>query len=271
MEREDLGPAALLSAKINWPHRKLDWDFLFSVGEGLVAVVNGQVQGTVMAFRHGPGLATLGMVIVDDTQQGKGLGRRLMQEMMVRLDGSAILLQATKSGVPLYRKLGFEEVGELYQHQGPVPAVEPPALASGETIRHASAADHFPEDFYSRASGSDKAKVMTALVPNAQCAMLLRDGMPAGFAMLREFGRGWCIGPVVAMDRPAAQILIQHWLVQCAGKFARVDLAGDESLSRWLNGLGMPRMDGARTMAFGSMPAVAADVSVFGLAAHALG
>ncbi|WNJ88005.1 GNAT family N-acetyltransferase [Bosea sp. 685] len=271
MNPQDLGPAAILSGKIDWPHRRQDWDFMFSVGEGLVAVSGGEVQGTVMAFRHGPKLATLGMVIVDGALQGRGVGRRLMQEMIARLDGSAILLQATKSGVPLYRGLGFDEVGDLYQHQGLVPEVAPPVLAENETIRRVAAPDGRLEALYSRASGADKAKVMTALFSQAQCAMLLRDGTPAGFAMLREFGRGLCIGPVVASDRRAAQVLIQHWLAGSVGRFTRVDLAGDESVSMWLEGLGMPRKDGTLTMTYGAMPPVADDVILFGLAAHALG
>lgn len=271
MEHKDLDAAASLSAKIGWPHRKEDWGFFFSIGEGLVISVDDQVQGTIMAFRHGEKLATVGMVIVDSAQQGRGLGRRLMEQMMKNLAGSGILLQATPSGAPLYDRLGFSIIGELNQHQGLAPLISPRELGRGESIHEITAQSDVPARLYSRASGADRQGLTRALLSIAKCAVLSRDGIPAGFAMLRKFGLGWCIGPVVASDRNAAQTLIRYWLSANTGNFTRIDLTGNEELSLWLEEIGLPRKDTPTTMRHGNASDSDPAMHLFAVSSHALG
>lgn len=56
--------------------------------------------------------------------------------------------------------------------------------------------------------------------------MLTRGDTPVGFAMLRQFGKGRCIAPVVAIDLNAAKALIPHWVAVNTDRFTRVDVAG---------------------------------------------
>lgn len=101
--------------------------------------------------------------------------------------------------------------------------------------------------------------------------MLTRDNIPMGFAMLRRFGRGWSIAPVVAANAGAAKALILHWLRENTGRFTRIDVAGDTGLSKWLTKLGCHERTGARTMVHGALPEATEDFTVFALTAHALG
>ncbi|WP_051383577.1 GNAT family N-acetyltransferase [Bradyrhizobium sp. WSM3983] len=271
MEETDLDDAWNLSQRFLWPHRREDRAFLLELGEGLVAEVDGRVRATIMAFRYGPALATVGIVIVDKWMQGQGVARELMLDVMARLKGCTIVLQATPSGASLYAKLGFEDIGLLYQHQGIAPAAPQPTLSPGERIRSIGSADSHLATLYSQASCSDRSDLAKALFAQEKGIVLTRDDTPVGFAMLRQFGKGWCIAPVVAIDLNAAKALILHWVAVNTDRFTRVDVAGDEVLSKWLTELGLPQISGTQTMAHGGLPTSPKAYKVFAVTAHALG
>jgi hypothetical protein len=69
--------------------------------------------------------------------------------------------------------------------------------------------------------------------------VLDRDGEAIGFALLRRFGRGQVIGPVVAPDPAGAKALIGHFLGSHPGQFLRVDVPEAAGLSDWLEELGL--------------------------------
>jgi GNAT superfamily N-acetyltransferase len=88
MTQADIERAVELSRDHGWPHREEDWSLLLDLGEGLVAELDGRVQGTIMAWRFGVDMATLGLVIVDKALQGRGMGRKMMEAMLNRLEGA---------------------------------------------------------------------------------------------------------------------------------------------------------------------------------------
>lgn len=266
----DVHRAVELSRALNWPHREEDWAFALQVGEGIVAEKDGRVEGTVMACRHGHTMATLGMVIVDRALQGKGLGRRLLEAMVSQLKGCTIILQATEEGAPLYTKLGFIQAGTLHQHQGPALSNASTNLPTGAVIEPLTHQDRGLAELYSKASGSDREALTRAIRADSPGIRLVRDGGTVGFAMLRRFGYGWSIGPVVTPNLDGAKALTNYWLRENVGRFTRVDTS-DSCLSAWLNENGLPRKDGAQTMIHGPLPLFRPDCHLFALTAQALG
>ena len=114
-------------------HRRDDWQQALRLGEGVVALENGALIGTILCWRWGPEYATLGLVIVDDAQQGRGIGRQLMQRALEKLAGSNVRLHATAAGQPLYARLGFVATGHVEQHQSrELRALSAPACAPGQ-------------------------------------------------------------------------------------------------------------------------------------------
>jgi len=144
-------------------------------------------------------------------------------------------------------------------------------LLPGERIRPLGAQEEAPGALYSQATGTDRSAMTEALARQARTVVLTRDHSAVGFAMLRRFGRGWQIGPVVAPDEAGAKALVLHWLGQNAGHFTRIDVGGHSGLSAWLEGLGLPRVDSVRTMVRGAIPASAPDVTLFAITAQAMG
>lgn len=267
----DLDAATELSREQHWPHRDEDWELFLGLGEGLVAEAGGKLVGTIMAWRFGETMATIGMVIVSSAAQGQGIGRKLMEAMIEQLGDRTIVLNATEEGLPLYLKLGFVETGRIYQHQGPAPDVPLTELQPGERVRPKGKADGALGEIYGQASGMDRQALFDALAADSRTVVLSRDQHPVGFAMLRRFGRGWSIAPVVAPDGAGAKALILHWLAVKQGRFCRIDITAESGLGDWLEELGLPRVGSVRTMARGPAPVPAPFPAVFGLAAQALG
>ena len=272
MEEQDLAEARELSRALNWPHRTADWQFLFDLGTGVVAEADGAVVGTAMGWRYGAGAASVGLIIVSPHCQGEGLGRRLMDVLLERLGDRSVVLNATEEGLPLYRKLGFEFSGRIFQHQGAAFAVPIAELQPNERVRPMGRNDAAAVvELDRRATGMDRRELMTKLLKTSKGVILARNNEPVGFALFRRFGRGYAVGPTVAPDRGGAKALISHWLGSKAGMFCRLDVTEESGLSGWLDELGLPMVGRVTEMRRGPAPTIDPDTRRFSLVSQALG
>lgn len=256
MTAADLEAAHALSDLLRWPHRLADWEQAFRHAEGLVAERDGEILGTALRFRWGAQHATIGLVIVTPAAQGRRIGHRLMSGLLEGLGGSEVLLQATLEGRGLYERLGFVRIGELRQHQGtalPAPLV---ALNSGWRLRPAGANDGPAlRALDAHARGMPRDALIDELVADAEAAVVLdEEGVARGFGLLRRFGRGYSIGPVVAPDVEGAKALIAHLAGINAGRFTRIDIDSAIGLTEWVEALGLARVDAPVTMLRGGRP-----------------
>ena len=255
MNENDLPAAHALSQEVRWPHRLEDWQFVERLGSGFVAEENGALVGTGLCWKQGSRHGSLGMIIVSQQHQGKGIGRKLMNLVLEELGQRCTLLNATAAGQPLYESLGFQATGTLHQHQGTMEAVAPVALAQGETIRKAEPGDLAKIiELGNRGSGMARDEVLRQLVAVAEGAVLERNGELAGFSILRRFGRGQVIGPLVAPDSERAKALIACWAAACSGTFVRMDVTGSSGLGAWLAQVGLAQVDTAVIMARNGVP-----------------
>jgi predicted GNAT family N-acyltransferase len=254
MTAADLPLAHALTAELRWPHRPADWAQVFAHAEGIVAERDGELIGTVLRWRWGERHATIGLVIVSPACQGRRLGHRLMSAVLEGLEEHTVLLHATAEGRGLYERLGFVRTGELRQHQGvaqPAPLV---ALPAGWRLRPAGqseAASLQALDAAARGMPRD-ALIADLLAASEACVVLDHDNAPRGFAMLRRFGRGHAIGPVVAPDVEGAKALIAHLSGLNAGHFTRIDIDFASGLAEWLESIGLLRVDAPTTMVRGA-------------------
>ncbi|WP_324699913.1 GNAT family N-acetyltransferase [Novosphingobium aerophilum] len=271
MTPDDVNGTVELSYEQEWPHRHEDWEIYLALGEGLVAESEGRIVGTTMAWRYAPTFATLGMVIVANEFQGRGLGRRMMEAMLGRLAGCTVLLNATEAGAPLYRKFGFEPLGRIHQHQGTARMVPLAQLRPGERVRPLGGADSDLAHLYDRATGMGRGKLFESLGRSGSAVVLAQDHVPVGFANMRRFGRGWSVGPIVAPDLAGAKALASHWIGAYAGSFCRLDVPADSGFSEWLEEIGLPKVGEVHTMVRGTAPVFDERCRLFGLVSQALG
>ncbi len=232
MVETDLPAAHALTDELRWPHRRVDWEQVFRHGEGLVAERDGRVVATGLRWRWGPKHATVGLIVVAPACQGRRIGHRLMTALLEGLEDRSVLLHATSEGRGLYERLGFVRIGEIRQHQGIAQPAPLIALGSG---------------------------------------VLDEDGRARGFAMLRRFGRGHVIGPVVAPEVEGAKALIAHLVGLNAGRITRIDIDFDSGLAEWVESLGLLRVDAPTTMVRGAPLVRDADARLYAIVTQALG
>jgi predicted GNAT family N-acyltransferase len=254
MTAADLPLAHALTAELRWPHRPADWAQVFAHAEGIVAERDGELIGTALRWRWGERHATIGLVIVSPACQGRRLGHRLMSAVLEGLDAHTVLLHATADGRGLYERLGFVRTGELRQHQGiaqPAPLI---ALQPGWRLRPAGVQEAPAlQALDAAARGMPRDALIADLLAAADaCVVLDHDNAPRGFAMLRRFGRGHAIGPVVAPDAEGAKALIAHLAGMNAGNFTRIDIDFASGLAEWLESIGLLRVDAPTTMVRGT-------------------
>ncbi|MEE2949939.1 MAG: GNAT family N-acetyltransferase [Pseudomonadota bacterium] len=264
-----------LSISVGWPHRPKDWEFLLSVGEGIVAVDGiGRVFGSAMWFPHGDDFATIGLVITTPRTQAQGNGRWLMDQVLARCAGRDLALNSTRAAYILYHSLGFATEGQVYMHQGVMPPVtaarlvlkgEIEALAP-DALAEIAALDH-------AAFGADRMAHLKGLAETASIQVLRRGGAIVGYSMCRPFGRGHVIGPIVASsDNDAIHLTAVH-LDGLGGQFVRVDTRSEGAFADFLRRNGLPAAETVTTMSKGRriLTERPGEPIVFGLAGHALG
>ncbi|KRP58903.1 GNAT family N-acetyltransferase [Pseudomonas trivialis] len=266
----DLPAAHALSVQLKWPHRQEDWAMLQRVSDGFVVLDGERLIGTAFACPQGD-YATIGLVIVSDDYQGRGIGRRLMELALKACDARTPLLNATVAGAPLYASQGFVEFGHIQQHQGNVQVPEQTALAEGEHCRPLTADDHAAVIALANAgSGLDRREILRDLQVE-HAVGIERDGQLRGFALLRPFGRGRCLGPVVAETFEQAKHLITTLLEQVPDAFVRIDIPAECGLGDWLEQAGLKCVDTVARMAKGTPPQAGGGVHLFALITQAVG
>ncbi|HKT62509.1 MAG TPA: GNAT family N-acetyltransferase [Burkholderia sp.] len=243
----DVPAAHALSMALRWPFRAQDWQFSADTSIAFAAEEHGVVIGTAMCWKYGADRAAIGHVIVSSEHQGRGIGRALMEALLEELGPRITFLHATPAGQPLYEKLGFNVCGSLDQYQGNVGRPAAVALPDGERLRAGTRDDlgRFVE-LDTRASGLERDALLTALLTRGESVVLERDGEVAGFSVLRRFGRGYVIGPVVAPRSSGdvqAKALVAHWLHGRENEFVRIDVPSGTSLPDWLDAQGLKRVD----------------------------
>lgn len=274
MTEADLPAAHALTAELRWPHRRADWEQVFRLGEGLVAERDGQIVGTGLRWRWGPRHATVGLIVVAPACQGRRIGHRLMSALLDGMEHHTVLLHATPDGRGLYERLGFVRIGEVRQHQGiaqPTPLI---ALGAGWRLRPATEAD-LPRlrTLDAEARGMPRDALIDELFREAEATVVLdHDAHACGFAILRRFGRGHAIGPVVAPDVEGAKALVAHLSGLNAGRFTRIDIDFDSGMAEWVETLGLLRVDAPTTMRRGEPLATrAGGPRLFAIVTQALG
>jgi len=213
--------------------------------------------------------------LVDQAHQGQGIGRQLMDVVMSDAGARVLQLVATQAGLKLYQRCGFRERHGIAQHQGTVtrlPAIAPPLPDT--VLRAVSPADvEALCDLDAAAAGANRRQVVNAVFKAGGGVGVLahRNGRLAGFALVRQSGRGATIGPVVAQDEALAIALIAHQLMTVRG-FTRVDVPTDAGqLSDWMETAGLICIDHVTAMVRGDVREERAEARVFGLVSQALG
>jgi GNAT superfamily N-acetyltransferase len=273
MQAGDLATMHRLAQQMSWPHRPEDCAQLFALGSGIVAVdtTEGAVGGG-LRWRFGD-VGTVGLVLVAPERQGRGIGRSLMTALIADSGSRGLMLNATAEGLPLYEKLGFASTGLVRQHQGRLGEGSALPSAPHVALRQAGPADRAALCALDAAAfGADRSRLINDLLADGTAWLVERAGQATGFAVLRTFGRGTIIGPIVAASEDEAVALVAVAAERAPPGVLRVDvLAEAERLAAWLTAAGLPAIDTVTIMLRGDWPTTAQQPRRFGLALQAWG
>jgi GNAT superfamily N-acetyltransferase len=268
--RAHLEGAVKLSQEMSWPYRVEDWDFALQLGHGLVLQCAGVVIGTAVWWPYGETHASAGMIIVAKAVQGRGYGARLMDALLSAARPRIITLNSTAEGMALYQRRGFVPIGVIQQHQGiPRRRYEAPQPCLVRAMA--------PSDFEAitrldwQATGWARRPLLDRLVQSGDGYVLLRDGIPRGYAISRVFGRGHVIGPVVAESWTDARALIEAVLARLGSVFVRVDTCTTSQFGEWLERIGLHQVGDATTMVLGTQVPSTGPARMFAIANQSFG
>jgi len=263
--RAHLAGSLKLTQEMRWMHRLEDWAVALEMGQGFVLEQAGEVVGTALWWPYGETHASTGMIIVAKRVQGRGHGAMLMDMVLTAAQGRTIILNATAEGLALYQRRGFVAVGTIRQHQG-LPtrrhAAPPADLVRAMTPPDAEVVARLDHE----ATGWTRPQTLRRLAQLAQGYVLLRDGMPRGYAFCRRFGLGHVIGPVVAESLDDARALIEAALAPLGATFVRIDTAASTGLGPWLEDIGLVQVSEATTMVRGTQTPLSGPTRMFALA-----
>ena len=268
--RAHLEGALKLSQEMSWPYLLKDWEFALQLGRGFVVTSAGAVVGTALWWPYGDTHASAGMIIVSKAVQGRGYGARLMDALLAAARPRIITLNSTAEGIALYARRGFASIGILHQHHG-IPSERHDMPPVGFVRAMA------PSDFGAivgldhEATGWTRREMLNRLIEVGDGYVLLRDGIPRGYAISRLFGRGHVIGPVVAESPTDARALIEAALAPLGSVFVRVDTSTTSQLGEWLEGIGLQQVSDATTMVLGTQMPSTGPARTFALANQSFG
>lgn len=263
-----------LTVSVFWPHRDHDLDLLIALGEGYLAIDEiGRPIGSAMYFPVGDDFAMLGMMVTPPRLQAQGAGRWLFNRIMADCEGRDLRLSATRAGYWLYERAGFVMVNKIFQHQGVARSIHLPDPVSGVAVRPLCDADRPALLALDRpAFGADRSGMLTALLSLSEGYVAVREGEIVGYALMRRFGRGYVIGPVVAEEDRMAMQIIAPFIQRNTGAFLRLDTPLEEGEFRaFLSAAGLGCYDSVTEMRIGPQRRATDGTQLFGLAAHSLG
>ncbi len=238
----DVNSLLALSVGVGWSHRAEDWEFMRSVGHGRVAMdESGRVHGTAMWFPFGSTCATIGMVITTPRLQTNGGGQWLTRHVLAQTQGRTLGLHATQQSHRLFLSFGFTDEGKVFQNEGRV--VAPPWLAPPRDGEIRPFTDSDVSAFRKmdvNTTGWNRDALIDALAMHSRGTVLVRSGKPEAFALMRPFGRGVVIGPVIAATEEDALNVLCPLIAGQTGKYVRIDTKDDTSrVARFIRQCGL--------------------------------
>ena len=227
LTRADIPAGLRLCRASRWNQVERDWEHFLQLSPAGCrgAEVDGHIAGTVTTVRYQPGLAWIGMVLVDPDQRGQGIGTALLDEALRLLqDVPTVWLDATPAGFEIYRKRDFEEDSSVARMECRVTGEAAP-IADVTPLPDAAGIAELDR----RVFGGDRRFHL--------------DWLPNGFVLPRSSGYAFVrpgenfahIGPLVAPDVRGAQQLLNACLHACVGRPMILDVPRHQQ--QWIRAL----------------------------------
>jgi predicted N-acetyltransferase YhbS len=227
LHETDILAALRLKELAKWNQTESDWRRLLRLEPSgcFCATTAGKVVATITTTTYGPGLAWIGMVLVDPEFRRLGIATRLMRlalDRLIEAGVATVKLDATPDGRLVYENLGFKEESLIERWEGVVSRQTDGCL----TLEISARQEAF--DLDRDAFGADRSKLIEMLIEDCLVppvvATTTTDRRLTGYALARRGSVAAYIGPVMTTVADAATVLLDGLLSQMSGQRVYVDL-----------------------------------------------
>ncbi len=263
-----------LTVSVFWPHRAPDIALMVGLGKGYIALDEiGRPLSSAMGFPSADDFTMLGMMVTTPRLQAQGTGGRLLRRVMREHAGRDMRLSATREGYRLYESAGFTPVGLVSQHQGVARRIRRPDTLPGLVLRPMEPGDlEAVQALDAHAYGATRDRILDALLAVSEVLVAERGGAVEGYAMIRNFGKGRVIGPLVAEQDTVALQLAAEFILAHEGQFLRLDTIIDsDGFEAFLSAAGLGVYDTVTDMRYGRRRRALSGPLTYGLAMQSLG
>ena len=236
----------------------------------LIGELNGAPAATVSCVNYSASFAFLGFYMVREDLRGRGYGLRIWAAAMAHAGPRLIGLDGVVAQQPNYRKSGFELAYANVRYGGVVAAPVAPQAGVMELAEVPFAA---VEACDATVFPAPRRAFMRAWIdsPGHVGCALMRDGRLAGWGVIRPCRKGCKVGPLVADDRAAAEVVLSALLAGVGGGEIFLDVPGiNRDAVALAQDLGLVPVFETARMYTGAIPPLRLD-RVFGVTTFELG
>ncbi|QHT67273.1 GNAT family N-acetyltransferase [Rhodocytophaga rosea] len=258
MSQADIAFAMKVKAMARWNQLEADWELLLTAGrEGnFVAIYEGKEAGTLTTLPYQDRFNWIGMVLVNPSYRGLGIGRTLVETAIRTADRKAtIRLDATPQGMKLYQTLGFQVETELWRLERKTDRPLPAPLGNCSVVDRGAIEQIIKMD--PTVFGADRAIVLRHLQARSPHYgyYLEYNGVMSGYCFGRSGSNFEHIGPIIARNVADARDLLLSAMAAAQSKPVIVDVyAWQQSWLDELQNLGFVRQRPFIRMHLGALP-----------------
>jgi GNAT superfamily N-acetyltransferase len=204
--------------------------------EGFIGCfVKGRLAAGISAVRYGPDFGLIGLYICHPDFRGQGLGRRVWDAGMAYLAGRVIGLDGVLEQQANYGRMGFATAYDTVRWSIQRMPALPASFTRCEAITEGDLAEILALDrLFFPAPREDFLTYW--LKPPRRAFLCRRQGVLAGYAVMRPCLGGYKIGPLFAMDGRTAEDLLKICLANLKGEEVHLDVPEYQEGFRYLLG-----------------------------------
>lgn len=237
MRSSDIAAGLALCRAAGWNQLTRDWEIFLhlSPNDCRVATRNDEVIGTVTIIRYQKFFSWIGMVLVDPSSRGQGIGMQLLHEtLQVLKDEETIKLDATPAGREIYLRLNFVDEYRISRMS---------TIANAKNIEASVARCIYKKDITAIANfdreifGTNRQLILEWMLGGAPeyAFMVEHNNKIQGYCLGRHGHDFTHIGPVVAKNSRIAKDLVSAALFTCIGQPVILDaMHFDREWIKWL-------------------------------------
>jgi GNAT superfamily N-acetyltransferase len=195
----------------------------------LVGEIEGETAATVSCVNYSASFAFLGFYIVRADLRGRGYGLRIWNAAIAHAGARVIGLDGVAAQQQNYRKSGFELAYANIRYGGTVAAPEAPrAQVNAQVIALSEIPLADVEAYDATLFPAPRPAFLRAWIgaPGHVGRAVMRDGRLAGWGVIRPSRKGRKIGPLVADDRAAAEVVLSALLAGAGSGEIFLDVPG---------------------------------------------